>query len=430
MNPIFGQASNHDSATGEARLRILLNWPWPILRKGGTSRLRQISTRDLTKAVLPLPNGAAPQPNAPDASAVYHPLYACQRPFVHRLDLMIDLDFLAAKSKLYHYRQGNAVRPVVRAGEIRPGVLPGAAAPGLGDRSAPAGPGGWWTSASRRCRTTSARSWTATSANSGCATSGGMKTSSNCCSGNRAIRRTARGSPRSATWKGCTGWKTGCGKNHPDVMMESCASGGNRIDLATIQRRHTYLDQRPDHGPAHRAVPPGGPQPLHPGSGQGVAFTPKPEIYRKFDAAAACAPRTWAAKAASPAPSAWPAAYRSGRRNCANWSRSTPRSTGAGPYLAGNFYLLADQPKKPDSWSGWQFHDAKTGEGFVQAFRSNSREKSKKFILHDLDPARTYELSDPYTQRTLKLSGKVLTTEGLELDLPPMSSLVWIYRRG
>lgn len=85
--------------------------------------------------------------------------------------------------------------------------------------------------------------------------------------------------------------------------------------------------------------------------------------------------------------------------------------------------------RTPESWSAWQFHDPRTGEGFVQAFRVRSPEQIRSVILKGIDPKSRYQFTDPYSGETFEVHGAELTSRGLSLDLPLLSSRVLIYRK-
>lgn len=93
----------------------------------------------------------------------------------------------------------------------------------------------------------------------------------------------------------------------------------------------------------------------------------------------------------------------------------------------GDYYPLAVQSRDLEAWEAWQFHDAAAGEGFVQAFRLNSRDSSRNFALNALDPRKTYLLTEPYTGRTRRVSGSRLLIQGIHFELSPLQSQLWIY---
>ena len=70
---------------------------------------------------------------------------------------------------------------------------------------------------------------------------------------------------------------------HPDVILESCASGGRRIDLATLQNRHTVWISDATAGASIIRFHLEGLNYLLPGSRQLVAFAPRERDFAKFD---------------------------------------------------------------------------------------------------------------------------------------------------
>ena len=214
-------------------------------------------------------------------------------------------------------------------------------------------------------------------------------------------------------------------KNHPDVILESCAGGGQRIDLATLQRRHTIWISDQTMDPQIVRFHLEGLNHFIPGSRQGVAFAAMRNTLRQpgftfpdiayqscFGGAFGLAGRLHE----------WPQAMRDQARKHFEVYKKIRR------FLSEDFYLLAPQSRTLESWSGWQFHDPKTNEGFIQAFRIRSPEQKKRFLLRGLNAKSEYQFTDPYTGSTLKAAASRLASEGLEFDLPTMSSRVLTYR--
>lgn len=215
-------------------------------------------------------------------------------------------------------------------------------------------------------------------------------------------------------------------KNHPDVVLESCAGGGRRIDLATLQRRHTIWISDQTMDPQSVRFHLEGLNQFIPGSGQGVAFSPRPNTYRQpgfafpdiayqscFGGAFGAAGRLHE----------WPQAMKDQARRHFDAFKKLRR------FLSEDFYPLTPQPRTLDAWSGWQFHDPRTGEGFVQAFRLRSPEPARRFPLSALDPKSRYQFANPYTGETFDAPGAALCSEGMPFRLPEMSSQVFTYRR-
>jgi len=215
-------------------------------------------------------------------------------------------------------------------------------------------------------------------------------------------------------------------KNHPGVILESCAGGGLRIDLATLQRRHTIWISDQTMDPQIVRFHLEGLNQFIPGSGQAVAFAPRTDTYRKPgsvfpDIAYQCA--FGGAFGSAGRLHEWPQAMRDQARKHQDVFKEIRR------FLSEDYYPLVPQPRTLESWSGWQFHDPKASQGFLQVFRIRSPEQAKALVLQGLDPNSEYEFTDPYTGNSLSGSGARLISEGLKFDLPPMSSRVLTYRK-
>jgi alpha-galactosidase len=213
-------------------------------------------------------------------------------------------------------------------------------------------------------------------------------------------------------------------QRYPGVIFESCAGGGNRIDLATLERRHTIWisDQTMDAQLVRFHLE--GLNHFLPGSGQGVAFAPRPNTYRQpgfvfpdiawqacFGGAFGAAGRLHE----------WPVTMREQAHRHYSVFKQLRR------FLSEDFYLLLPQARSLESWSGWQFHDPKAQAGFVQAFRLRSPEPVRKLVLRGLDAASEYILTDAYTGMSFDASGAKLISEGLEFSLSPLTSRVLLY---
>lgn len=215
-------------------------------------------------------------------------------------------------------------------------------------------------------------------------------------------------------------------KNHPDVILESCAGGGQSINLATLQRRHTIWISDMTMNPQIVQFHLEGLNCFIPGNRQIVAFAPMRNTYRRtdhtfpdivyqscFGGAFGLAGRLHE----------WPETMmRQARKHFDVFKKIRN-------YLAEDFYPLAPQARSGESWSAWQFHDPRTNEGFVQAFRIRSQEQTRRFLPRALDEKSEYSFTDPYTGRTFQSTGAKLLSDGIEFDLPQMASRVWMYRK-
>jgi len=210
------------------------------------------------------------------------------------------------------------------------------------------------------------------------------------------------------------------------VIFESCAGGGRRIDLNTLARRHTIWISDQTMDPQIVRFHLEGLNQFIPGNAQGVHFCPMRDAIRRPgaifpDIAFQCG--FGGAFGVAGRLHEWPKALKEQARKHIDVFKKIRR------FLSEDFYLLVEQPRTLEAWSGWQFHDPKAGEGFIQAFRLRSPEPTRKLVLKALDPKSQYVLSDLYTDEAFEANGAKLVSEGLGFDLPPMSSRVLMYRK-
>ncbi len=215
-------------------------------------------------------------------------------------------------------------------------------------------------------------------------------------------------------------------EHHPDVILESCAGGGQRIDLSTLRRRHTIWisDQTMDPDIVRFHLE--GLNQFIPGNCQMVGFAPPTTTYEKpgfvfedvsfqsyFAGAFGSAGRLHE----------WPESMKAQmRKHVAAYKKIRQ-------YLAEDFYLLLPQPRDLSGWEAWQFHNPKTEEGFVQVFRIRASQGSKRIILRALDPWATYRFTDVYTAESVEVAGTKAVSEGVRFELSPRSSKVVVYQR-
>ncbi len=211
---------------------------------------------------------------------------------------------------------------------------------------------------------------------------------------------------------------------HPGVILENCAGGGLRIDLTSLARRHTIWVSDAIHTQVVRYHLEGLNQ-FIPGSGQVVSLSIPADEARKAEFVLPdynCQVCFGGAFGLSGRLHEWsPATRQTARRNVDAYKRLRG-------FLAEDFYLLVPQPRTDQTWAGWQFHNPKTQEGFIQAFRVHSPDQRQSLVPKGLDRARTYRFNDPYTDNHFEISGAKLLSDGLAFDLPEMSSRVLLYK--
>jgi alpha-galactosidase len=213
-------------------------------------------------------------------------------------------------------------------------------------------------------------------------------------------------------------------RQHPQVVLEGCASGGRRIDLETIRRFHTTwigdhtLDPRTVRWNLHG---------LHhflPGNYLYVAYSwPMPYQSAEDLTAASLMPFLGGAFGTSGRLDRWSASFRTiAARHFAVHRKLRP-------LLMEDYYPLTRQVGDDVSWAAWQFHNPRTGEGFVQAFRMDSAQGLRRFPLRALEAAATYEFRDPLGEVVFNTTGAEAASTGIAFRLDRHGSQIWMYTR-
>ncbi|HNS19773.1 MAG TPA: alpha-galactosidase [Sedimentisphaerales bacterium] len=190
-------------------------------------------------------------------------------------------------------------------------------------------------------------------------------------------------------------------RRHPNMLIDSCASGGRRNDLETLRRAVPLL--RSDFL-------------LEPVSQQnhtyGIAFWIP--FYgtgiNQFDAyslRSCICPHVTACYDMRRQDQD----YSTVRRLLRQWRQEIA------PNYWGDFYPLTPYSMDDNVWVVWQFDRPECGQGMVQAFRrAKSEEKSTLVRLQGLDPQARYRLADIDTDRTWTQPGQELLERGLRIE--------------
>jgi len=203
-------------------------------------------------------------------------------------------------------------------------------------------------------------------------------------------------------------------KRHPNLMIDTCASGGRRDDLETLRRavpmhRSDYNDdpignQNIGFGLAFWVPYSGGPDLSRDDYVFRSAWSP--QIYLAWDMRRTDLDYDWMRKAV------------------AQWRSVAPD-------MLGDYYPLLPYSSTNDAWMAWQFDNQEKGEGFVQAFRRESSATTEvRLTLHGLDHDSKYMVTNLDTQSSETHSGEELTSVGLVVSMPEKpSSQVVVYHK-
>jgi len=213
-------------------------------------------------------------------------------------------------------------------------------------------------------------------------------------------------------------------RRHPDMLIDSCASGGRRNDLETMRRAVPLW--RSDY-----AFEPIGHQcmtygislwlPYH-GTGT-VASSAAPYYGGGFTAVE---PYAFWSNAAPSLGSGIDVRvreidYAALRQLYGQWRELSS-------FYAGDFYPLTAYTQDEAEWIAWQFNAPERREGAIQAFRRpRSPVAERRFILRDLDPEATYVLRLAGLREARRASGRELMGEGLSVSLAEAPSATVVF---
>jgi len=190
----------------------------------------------------------------------------------------------------------------------------------------------------------------------------------------------------------------------PNLLIDTCASGGRRNDLETL-RRSVPLWRSDDSGnPVVEQNHTYGLAMWIPYFGSGVART-DPYAFRSV--------------LGSSLSLAWD--LRDQKYDLNHLRALTTEFWRVAPYYVGDYYPLTPFASGSDNWIAWQFHRTEQGDGVVQAFlrdeNNNQVEPPRNLRLRGLDPSATYRVTNLDEATSNTLSGSRLMDEGLQVKL-------------
>jgi len=216
-------------------------------------------------------------------------------------------------------------------------------------------------------------------------------------------------------------------RRHPNMLIDTCASGGRRVDLETLRRAAPLW--RSDY-----AFEPIGHQcmtygisfwiPFH-GTGT-VASANAPYYGGGFTRVE---PYAFWSNAAPSLVSGIDIRvkeidYALLRRLLEQWRRISP-------CYYGDYYPLTPYTRDRAHWIGWQFNRPEAGDGMVQVFRRDqSIYESARLPLRELDPQAQYDVTNLSTDTSLRMTGSSIIDKGVPVcivDRP--GAAVVVYRK-
>ncbi len=208
---------------------------------------------------------------------------------------------------------------------------------------------------------------------------------------------------------------------HPDMLIDSCASGGRRNELEAMRRsvplwRSDYAYEPvamqcmtygisiwlPYHGTGNGAYYDRLPAYLDPAKGP---HTTPVDPYTFWSDCAPANGFVFDIRSRDIDYDAFRRLTRQRREMIANYY--------------GDYYPLTPYDPSESAWLAWQFHRPECDKGVVQAFRRGAcADKTARFKLRGLDPDRVYILTDLETKESENHRGCELMETGLAIVIP------------
>jgi alpha-galactosidase len=190
-------------------------------------------------------------------------------------------------------------------------------------------------------------------------------------------------------------------RRHPNLWIDTCASGGRRNDLETLRRSVPLLRSDYFTDPTAQQAQTHGISPWMPYYGSGMGTS---DVY-------------WFRSCIFPASRiGWDARkkdldYPLLRRMIAEFRRVEP-------YLLGDFYPLTPYSLANNAWMAWQYDRPEIGEGAIQVFRRpECASETMRIKLRGMKPAARYTLANFDPAPAIELSGKELMEMGIPVKI-------------
>jgi alpha-galactosidase len=208
-------------------------------------------------------------------------------------------------------------------------------------------------------------------------------------------------------------------RRHPQLHIDSCASGGRRNDLETMRRSVPLL--RSDWSVTAFAKEPlqieGNQAQTHglsswlPWQGVGVPFFTDRYAVRSYYVTGF------------------------GMVSAGDWTKDESKRAGTirgytevrriGPLLLGDYYPLTPYSLDKTSWIAWQFHRADLNEGVVQAFRRpEAATETLTVKMRGLDPQQRYEIENLDGGKEVRNGSDLMKGHDIRLQARPAAAVL------
>jgi alpha-galactosidase len=190
-------------------------------------------------------------------------------------------------------------------------------------------------------------------------------------------------------------------KRHPDMLIDTCASGGTRNDLETLRRAVPLLRSDCILEPIGQQNHTYGISFWIPFYGTGLKYSDSYQLRSSMCPVQISCCDVRDTTLDYPALRSYFQQFRE-----------------VAPNFYGDYYPLTAYRPELDVWMAWQFDRSEEGRGMVEAFRRpESVFEVARLKLRGLDPAATYEVTDLDTGKSDRLSSTELSELGLRVTI-------------
>jgi alpha-galactosidase len=212
-------------------------------------------------------------------------------------------------------------------------------------------------------------------------------------------------------------------RRNPNLLIDSCASGGRRNDLETMRRSVPLWK-------CDYAIEPVGMQCQTYGLAMWLPYFGnaggqlEPYVFRS-NMFPAVTKGAWEDRSKTVDVRRKDLDYDLLRTLIGQWRQIAPN------YLNDFYPLTPYTIERTNAWIAWQFDSPEKGEGMVQAFRRpESPAESSVYKLRGLDPDSNYVVTNLDVAAVTEMSGRKLMEQGLSVNIPNQPGAVVItYRK-
>ena len=216
-------------------------------------------------------------------------------------------------------------------------------------------------------------------------------------------------------------------RRHPNLLIDSCSSGGRRNDLETMRRAVPLWRSDYAYEPVGHQCMTYGISLWIPFHGTGTVATADAPYYGGVYTPVE--PYAFWSNAGPSLVCGFDVRergldYESLRRLIRQWRQISH-------FYCGDFYPLTSYSRDNTVWMAWQFDRPESGEGVIQVFRrAQSPYESARFRLRGLDPESVYAVSDLDEGGSTEMPGRELTDVGLLVAMPSRpAARLFTYRK-